>query len=281
MASDDFGGNDASAEVAFERELIASAAADHVAEEAVSAAWSRFSVALGATATLAGAGATRPRPAAELAAQSRATLGWISLGAVGGGLFTAALFGVLGARGGPIPRVVASVPAPVSAIDATERADAGSALGASPAGRNGVTPRADTGERMEVPSASERAPQSDASSSAKPMRRHAAPARGSGVVRTQGTAAPADTSTSLAAEIALLDAARRARETGDFDRALALLDRYHREHPHGELRRESDVLKLETLVERGDREEATRLGRHFLETFPDDPHVAHVRTLAQ
>ncbi len=281
MASDDFGGNDASAELAFERELIASAAADHVAEEAVSAAWSRFSVALGATATLADAGASRTRPAAELAARSRATLGWISLGAVGGGLVTAALFAVLGERRGPIPHVVASVPTAVSATVATDLADAGRAPLASVAGRNGVTPGADTGERMEVPSASERAPRSEASSSAKPMRRHAAPARGDGMVRTQGTAAHADTSTSLAAEIALLDAARRAREAGDFEGALALLDRYHREHPHGELRRESDVLKLETLVERGDREEATRLGRHFLETFPNDPHVAHVRTLAQ
>ena len=259
MTSDDFGGNDAGAELAFERELIASAAADHVSQAAVTAAWSRFAVTLGATATLAGATATRTTPAAELVARSRGTLGWVSLGAFGGGLATAAVFAVLAGSGGQMPHVVAAVPPAASAVVRTTSPNAGTAPAMSATARN-VAPNVDTG------------------SAGRLMKRHA---ERNGAPPAKAPAVHAGTATSLAAEIALLDAARRAREAGEFDRALALLGRYQHEHPHGELRRESEVLKLETLFERGDRDAATRLGRHFLETFPDDPHVSHVRTLAE
>jgi len=260
MSSQDFGGNDAGAERAFERELIASAATDHVGEEAVSAAWSRFAVTLGATAALAGTGTTPAPAGASLVAGQRGKLGWISLGALGGGLVTAAFVAMLGWRGGHTERAVAAAPSLTSPIVVPAASVAGTAPDASPV--------------------SERAPQSEASPDRSTPRR-AAPAHDKRAILARQRAAGATMSSSLAAEIALLDAARRARDAGEFDQALALLDRYHREHPHGELRRESEVLKVETLVERGDRDEATRLGQQFLDAFPDDPHVAHVRTLAQ
>jgi hypothetical protein len=81
----------------------------------------------------------------------------------------------------------------------------------------------------------------------------------------------------LAAEIALLDEVRRAIAARELDRALLLLSRYHREHPRGELSRESDVLAMETYSLRGDRSEAARRARHFLGAYPSDPQVARVR----
>lgn len=279
MASDDFRGNDAGAELAFERELIASAATDRVSDQAVSAAWSRFAVALGATAKLAGTGTTHAPAGARLVAGQSGKLGWISLGALGGGLVTAAFVAMLGGRGGHTERAGAAGPSVTSKIAVPAASVAGTAPVVSSTGPN-VSSGAGTGERAEAPPGSERAPQSEASPDRSTPRR-AAPAHDQRAILARQRAAGANMSSSLAAEIALLDAARRARDAGEFDHALALLDRYHREHPHGELRRESEVLKVETLVERGDRDEATRLGQQFLDAFPDDPHVAHVRTLAQ
>ena len=278
MASQDFGGNDAGSERAFERALIASAATDHVSEEAVSAAWSNFAVALGATAALTSTGTTHAPAGARLVAGQPGKLGWISLGALGGGLVTAAFVAMLGWRGGHTERAVAA-PSLTSPIVVPAASVAGTAPVVSST-RPSVTSDPGAGERPDASPVSERAPQSEASPDRSTPRR-AAPAHDQRAIWGRQRAAGANMSSSLAAEIALLDAARRARDAGEFDHALALLDRYHREHPHGELRRESEVLKVETLVERGDRDEATRLGQQFLDAFPDDPHVAHVRTLAQ
>ena len=49
----------------------------------------------------------------------------------------------------------------------------------------------------------------------------------------------------LATEIALLDEARRALDGGDPARAQALMDRYAREAPHGQLAREAALLRAE------------------------------------
>ncbi len=49
----------------------------------------------------------------------------------------------------------------------------------------------------------------------------------------------------LATEIALLDEARRALDGGDPARAKALMDRYARETPHGQLAREAALLRAE------------------------------------
>lgn len=96
MTRDDFG-NDERAEQAFERELIVSAARDGISDESVRAAWSRFAVTLGATATLATA-ATHGALGSGVAA-GRSALRWISLGALGGGAVTALLMTALGGRG--------------------------------------------------------------------------------------------------------------------------------------------------------------------------------------
>lgn len=66
---------------------------------------------------------------------------------------------------------------------------------------------------------------------------------------TASAAAPAPsvaaTASTLAAELSLLDDARAALRSGDRTRARALLDRYAREIPRGQLGREAAVLRAE------------------------------------
>ncbi len=271
MSRTDFG-DDAGAGLAFERELIASSATDQMSEEAVRAAWSRFAVTLGRTATLAGTAPTQA--AANTVAAGRRTLGWISLGALGGGIVTAALVAVLGWRGAPARMTVStSSLAPSRTSDGAAAFEtASNAATTQPAAPSAVGPE------QPAPSVAERAIMGELQVVAPAPWRHGAH---SAREVSAPTAAHLETSSSLAAEIALLDDARRTKNAGQFERALALLGRYRREHPHGELQRESDVLKLETLYLSGDRDEAARLAQHFLEAFPDDPHAAHVRTFVR
>ena len=90
---------------------------------------------------------------------------------------------------------------------------------------------------------------------------------------------PAARGDSLAAEIAALDGVRTALAARDPSRAIALLDGYDRAHAAGAFVPEARVLRVEALVARGDRAEATRLGRLLLAGAPDSPHAAHLRAL--
>lgn len=269
MNGDD-SGSDASTQQTFERELLASAAGDDLSDERVRAAWSRFAVTLGATATLAGA-ATHDALASGVTSGGRGVVRWVSLGALGGGIVTAAVMTVFGSHGAPAGGVGADA-APVASVGSVAVSSAEAGPVANPLSEG--TPKAAAPTQADPFVVEQAAGEPHAEGVAqKPRatrRAHEANAR--------GPAARPDTSSSLAAEIALLDEARRAQSTGQSEHALAVLARYQREHPHGELRRESDVLKLETLSGRGDHEEAASLARHFLEAFPDDPHTARVRT---
>jgi hypothetical protein len=76
------------------------------------------------------------------------------------------------------------------------------------------------------------------------------------VARTEENAAPAPSASApaaktphatLAAEIALIDEARRALQGGDAARAKALMDRYAREIRRGQLAREAALLRAQAL----------------------------------
>jgi hypothetical protein len=246
-------------ERAFERELLGSAAADGLPAEAVKAAWARFALALEATSTLTHVAPAGRAAAAKLTRGARRAFVWASLGAVSGGLVTAALFGFLHDRSAT--RSAQTSPRSSAAIVSTTPSVAPPAAASATTTRERVAPGPET-------------PGSDGNAKygarSQPPKRPAT--RAAAAVRS-GRA-----STSLAAEIALLDEAREASRAGEFDHALALLDRYRREHPDGELRRESDVLTMEALFLGGDRDAATERARRFLEAFPDDPHVTRVQT---
>jgi outer membrane protein assembly factor BamD (BamD/ComL family) len=86
-------------------------------------------------------------------------------------------------------------------------------------------------------------------------------------------------SSTLAAEVAALDAARTAAAAGELDRTLRLLDRYHYEFPAGELAADADVVAIEARAAQGDHAEVARLAARFLARYPNDPHAAEVRRL--
>jgi hypothetical protein len=110
--------------------------------------------------------------------------------------------------------------------------------------------------------------------SAAPIAAEAAPAA-SGPAPAVVKPAP----TSLAEEVAALDGAREALVGGDAARALRALDDHDRRFSRGALGPEATVLRIEALVQRGDRAAATRLGTAFLAAHPRSPLAARLRTL--
>jgi hypothetical protein len=92
--------------------------------------------------------------------------------------------------------------------------------------------------------------------------------------------APSESST-LSAQIALLDAARTAVAAGASADALRLADRYREEFPNGELAPEAEVVAIEALVKRGDRQPAALRAARFLARYPGDPHTARVKWLVR
>ena len=93
-------------------------------------------------------------------------------------------------------------------------------------------------------------------------------------------AAPPATST-LTAEVALLDAARAAAAAGTFAEALRLADRYRIDFPGGELAPEAEVVAIEALVERGEKPSARERAARFLARYPGDPHTGRVKWLVR
>ncbi len=92
-----------------------------------------------------------------------------------------------------------------------------------------------------------------------------------------GSAPPAST---LAAEVARIDTARTAAALGDYDEAIRLVARYHRDFPRGTLAPDADVVALEAWAAQGNAAETSRLAALFLARYPNDPHAERVRRLA-
>jgi hypothetical protein len=92
------------------------------------------------------------------------------------------------------------------------------------------------------------------------------------------SAAPAHDET-LAAEIALFDRVRAAVNAGESDRALGLLDDYERRFPAGAFRQEAEVVRVQALLQKGNRAAATRAGERFLAAHPTSPHAARLRAM--
>ena len=86
-------------------------------------------------------------------------------------------------------------------------------------------------------------------------------------------------SRSLAPEIALVDEARRAVAANRPNDALGLLARHAEQFPQGQLVPEATYLRIQALMERGDRQAAAELGRRYLGWMPDGPHAKQVRAI--
>lgn len=80
-------------------------------------------------------------------------------------------------------------------------------------------------------------------------------------------------------QIALIDRARGAVAAHQPAAAMAALDEYRRRFPAGVLAQEAALLRIETLAARGDKANAARLGRQFLERYPRSAMAARVKEL--
>ncbi len=89
---------------------------------------------------------------------------------------------------------------------------------------------------------------------------------------------PAAPST-LSAETAALDAARKASAAGAFHRALSPLAQYQQDFPHGVLRAAAEVASIQILSASGDHAQAVRRAMQFLAEYPNDPHSATLKLL--
>jgi len=81
----------------------------------------------------------------------------------------------------------------------------------------------------------------------------------------------------LTQELVALDAARAKLSGGDATGALSLLTTYQRAYPHGNLRVESEVLRIDALAALGRRGEARRRADAFLGRHANSPLAARVR----
>ncbi|MBI5534291.1 MAG: hypothetical protein HY898_16320 [Deltaproteobacteria bacterium] len=84
---------------------------------------------------------------------------------------------------------------------------------------------------------------------------------------------------SLAAEIALIDEARRALRAHDWRTATAALYQRDKEFPRGPLGMEGTVIRVEALVQSGNMAAAKALGDSFVAAHPGSPLCRRVRAL--
>ncbi len=225
----------------FQRMLLASARQDAApGDGGVADAWTRFAGALRALSPVAVGSGVTP-PARPRIGRAMAVK-WLVVGALGGTGVTAA---VMSARA-PAPRPALSAPAvPAPPAAAVSR-----------------------------PSSAEPAPELAAPVRDRPPL--GAERRGARAPHL-GSAPPAST---LAAEVARIETARTAAAVGDYDEAIRLVGRYHRDFPDGVLAPDADVVALEAWAAKGDGAETARQAALFLSRYPNDPHARRVRLLA-
>jgi outer membrane protein assembly factor BamD (BamD/ComL family) len=86
---------------------------------------------------------------------------------------------------------------------------------------------------------------------------------------------------SLEAELATVDAARRALNQNNAALALIELSRHAERFPRGKLQLEAQVLRVRALKLSGREAEARELGRQFIVQHPRSPLVPRVREIIE
>jgi hypothetical protein len=97
--------------------------------------------------------------------------------------------------------------------------------------------------------------------------------------RPAGAAPVAAAAASLTDEVAALQAARHALGAHDPAAALHALDRYAKRFGSGRLEPEATVLRIEALVQKGDRATAAALAERFETLHPKSPYAARIRSI--
>lgn len=86
-------------------------------------------------------------------------------------------------------------------------------------------------------------------------------------------------STSIEREVELLDAVKAKLGAGETAGASSTLDVYDSEFRDGTLRPEATVLRVRTLLARGDRTAAEKIGTDYLAKHPTGVHAKRIRAL--
>jgi hypothetical protein len=250
----------------FERALIESARADELPDVRTEEAWARLAAAVAALPDVSGPGSVERARGAEAVAAWGAhgvATRWLLLGALGGGVVTASLmgWGQLHRDGRSASEAVLAAPSVVAPAE-TPRRDAAERSGATSGASLGAT--TSRGVRPGTPTPRAGSARRSAVANDEPRR---ALGRSAERGTERGT---------LAAEVAALDAARKA---GSADETLRLIDRYQYDFPEGELAADAEVVALEALAAKDDRDEVARRAVRFLARYPNDPHAAEVRLL--
>jgi hypothetical protein len=82
-------------------------------------------------------------------------------------------------------------------------------------------------------------------------------------------------------ELKMLELAREGLLAGDPALCLSILDRYTRQFPRGRMAPEGTRLRIEALMNAGDRSAARQIADAYLADDPDGPYAARVRSLVQ
>jgi hypothetical protein len=193
------------------------------------------------TGQVAGGGAA-PAAAGVVAATKSATLGKALLGVA-----AVAVLGALAVWYKPAPAapVVPAKAAPVAVVPAAP-----------------VVPAAEA-----TPAVSPLPPVEDA-----------APAGAPHVARTDASAAA---TADLSEQIRLIEAARSGVAAHDSKAALAALDSYSAKFPRGSFGQEALVLRIRAVDQAGDSARATAMAKSFVARFPNSPHVARLKPIAE
>lgn len=139
----------------------------------------------------------------------------------------------------------------------------------APIERTGERPAGDARTLDEAPSEVQASPRS------RPIARTRPAVEADVPENAEPVAAPS----TLAAEVAALDAARSAIRRGQTARALAMLDEYDARFARPELGPESDIARIEAHLAAGDRAAARSLADRFLAAHPTSPAAARIRRL--
>jgi TolA-binding protein len=273
----------------FERSLLDAARVDPLPQN-VQIAWANFAGAMRLAASHVEPGSglhtiehpekTVSRVSGEITQGVRFGIGkaatWLIVGAIGGSALTAGLLihRTGGTQNNPIraaAQLVPAVSAPSKGNSASlSTAVAPTALVASdaeiaamhqPLASHAKTPRQSTG--------------------ANSLEQGVADGQASSTLRsidaTSSQSLTEDRKSSLAAQVRRLDAARTAYRIGAYIDAIHWVEDYHREFPNGVLAPDADVVEIEALVGKQDREAAARRARAFLAKYPNDPHATMVQ----
>ncbi len=93
--------------------------------------------------------------------------------------------------------------------------------------------------------------------------------------------ASASATADLSEQIRLIEAARAGVAAHDAKAATASLDAYGAKFPRGSFGQEAMVLRIRAIDQSGDSARATALAKSFVTRFPNSPHVARLKPIAE